>query len=68
MIWKTIYNEYSSSVDKKCFHIYNESMEDGLLYRQDLNLSFVENIEEADLILACTPFVDMTSRLHSRTK
>ena len=34
-------------------------MEDGLLYRQDLNLSFVENIEEADLILACTPFVDM---------
>ena len=60
MIWKTIYNEYSSSVDKKkCFHIYNESMEDGLLYRQDLNLSFVENIEEADLILACTPFVGM---------
>tara|TARA_B100000674_G_scaffold113516_1_gene84824 strand:+ start:772 stop:1608 length:837 start_codon:yes stop_codon:yes gene_type:complete len=60
MIWKTIYNEYSRLEDKKkCFHIYNKNIEDGLTYRHGLNLLFVEKIEDADLILACTPFDNM---------
>ena len=29
------------------------------MFREGLNLSFVDNIDDADLILACTPFVNM---------
>ncbi len=60
MIWHTIRNKYSQLDSKKnCFHIYDETKEDGLLYRNGLNLSFVDKIDNADFILACTPFVKM---------
>ncbi len=60
MIWQTINTKYLKSKDvKKCFHIYDERKEDGLLFRKDLNLSFVEKIDDADFILACTPFSRM---------
>ena len=60
MIWQTLNKKYSKFKDKKkCFHIYDESKEDGLLFRDGLNLKFVDNIENADFILACTPFVNM---------
>ena len=60
MIWQTINAKYLKSKKiKKCFHIYDESKEDGLLYREDLNLSFVDKIDDADFILACTPFNSM---------
>ena len=60
MIWKTIHAEFSKlKVKKKCFHIYDKSKEDGILYRDGLNLFFVDNIDEADFILACTPFINM---------
>ncbi len=60
MIWKLIQKKYSETkVKKKCFHIYNENKEDGLSYRNGLNLSFVDKIDDADLILACTPCADM---------
>ena len=44
---------------KNCFHIYDEEKEDGLNFRDGLNLNFVEKVEEADLILACTPFIKL---------
>ena len=60
MIWHTIDKKYSPFHTKKnCFHIYDESKEDGLLFREGLNLSFVNNIDKADFILACTPFYGM---------
>ncbi|MDC3131619.1 TIGR01459 family HAD-type hydrolase [Pelagibacteraceae bacterium] len=61
MIWDTIHKKYlNSSSIKKCFHIYNTTKEDGLYFREGLNLKFTEKIEESDLILACTPFSNMT--------
>ena len=60
MIWKTIYNKYSKQkIKKKCFHIYDDSKEDGILFRENLNLEYVNKIEDADFILACTPFPEM---------
>ena len=60
MIWKTIYNKYSKlKIKKKCFHIYDDSKEDGILFRENLNLEYVNKIEDADFILACTPFPEM---------
>ena len=60
MIWQKIQKKYSKVKDKKkCFHIYDENKEDGLLFRKGLNLSFVSDIENADIILACTPFSNM---------
>ena len=60
VIWNTIKREYSGmKKQKKCFHIYDERKEDGLLYREGLNLIFTEKIEYADFILACTPFANL---------
>ena len=60
MIWNLINKNFSKLENKKnCFHIYDNSKEDGLLFREGLNLSFVDRVDEADFILACTPFVNM---------
>ncbi len=60
MIWQLLKKKYSEGNNKKnCFHIYDESKEDGLNFRDGLNLHFVEKVEEADLILACTPFIKL---------
>ena len=60
MIWQTIYKKYFKSENKNnCFHIFDINKEDGLLFREELDLSYVEKIEDADFILACTPFANM---------
>ncbi len=60
MIWNKIQKKYSLIKDKKkCLHIYDHSKEDGILFREGLNLDFVDEIDDADLILACTPFANM---------
>ena len=46
-------------IKKKCYHIYDDTKEDGLLFRKGLDLIFVDKIDDADFILACTPFVNM---------
>ncbi len=57
MIWQLLNKKYFDDKNKKnCFHIYDEQKEDGLDFRDGLNFNFVEKVEEADLILACTPF------------
>ena len=59
MIWQSINEKYSQlKSKKKCFHIYDESKEDGLVFRDGLNLLYVDNIDNADFILACTPFAN----------
>ena len=59
MIWQELYN-FSDKYDvklKNCFHIYDTSKEDGLDFRIGLEkFKFVDNIKDADFILACTPF------------
>ncbi len=60
MIWNYIHKKFDKLENKKkCFHIYDDRKEDGLLFRNGLNLSFVDKIDHADLILACTPFFNM---------
>ena len=60
MIWNNLNKEYSNiSIKKKCFHIFDDSKEDGLKFREGLNFDFTVNVYEADLILACTPFANM---------
>ena len=60
MIWQSIRKKYSKLENKKkCFHIYDDSKEDGILFREGLDLIFVEEIDDADFILACTPFINM---------
>ena len=60
MIWQFLKKKYLDYNNKKnCFHIYDEEKEDGIDFRDGLNFNFVEKIEEADLILACTPYVKL---------
>ena len=59
MIWQTILKSldiYGKNL-KKCFHIFDQSKEDGIRFRDGLkNIEFVDNILKSDFILACTPF------------
>ncbi len=60
MIWQLLKKNFLDDKNRKnCFHIYDEEKEDGLDFRDGLNFNFVEKIEEADLILACTPFINL---------
>ncbi|MDC3177807.1 TIGR01459 family HAD-type hydrolase [Pelagibacteraceae bacterium] len=60
MIWQLLKKKYGEDKSKKnCFHIYDEEKEDGLDFRDGLNFNFVKKVEEADLILACTPFIKL---------
>ncbi len=60
MIWQLLKKKFLDDENKKnCFHIYDEEKEDGLDFRDGLNFNFVEKVEEADLILACTPFINL---------
>ena len=59
MIWHEICNSiqnYGSDLIN-CFHIFDSSKEDGLVFRNGLEkFNFVSNINKANFILACTPF------------
>ena len=59
MIWQELFNfsiKYDSNL-KNCFHIYDNSKEDGKDFRIGLEkFNFVSNVKEADFVLACTPF------------
>ncbi len=60
MIWQLLKKKFLDDKNKKnCFHIYDNEKEDGLDFRNGLNFNFVEKVEEADLILACTPFINL---------
>ena len=60
MIWQLLNKKFSKySKKKNCYHIYDETKEDGIDFRKGLNFNFVQKIDEADLILACTPFIKL---------
>ena len=59
MIWQEIVTSIENYRNdlQNCFHIYDSSKEDGLEFRNGLEkLNFVSKINEANFILACTPF------------
>ena len=62
MIWQELKNSiqnYGSNLNN-CFHILDDSKEDGLEFREELNnFNFVTDINKANFILACSPFVNM---------
>jgi len=61
MIWQCILNSIDSyGINlENCYHIYDSTKEDGIDYRAGLNnISFVNQIEKADFILACTPYAN----------
>ena len=59
MIWQEL-KDFSYKYDfnfRNCFHIFDSSKEDGKDFRIGLEkFKFIENIKDADFILACTPF------------
>lgn len=62
MIWQSLLNEEHNetyNIGKKCYHIFDETKEDGIDYLKGLEkYNYVKNIEDADFILGCTPFAN----------
>ncbi|MBI04572.1 MAG: TIGR01459 family HAD-type hydrolase [Pelagibacteraceae bacterium] len=61
MIWQELFYSLENYGNKlnNCFHIYDSSKEDGSDFRAGLDkLNFVSKINEANFILACTPFAN----------
>ena len=57
MIWQNLYtksDDFFKKLGHKCFHLADKTGEDGTQYLDGLKYDFVENIENADFILACT--------------
>ena len=64
------YNNYKvygvSLKNNNPLHIYNKAKEDGLDFRKGLNkINFIEDINDADFILGCTPFFEKADGLIS---
>ena len=61
MVWQAIalsLQKYGKNL-KKCFYMFDENDENASIYIKGLNhIQFVNNISEADFILACTPYVN----------
>ena len=62
MIWSSLKNKNNSEVKnlgKRCFHIYDQTKNEGEIFQKGLEkYIFVKNIEDADFILGCTPFFE----------
>ena len=62
MVWKNLIDEdfiKNKKLGKNCFHIFDKSKEDGIKFRAGLErFNFVVNIDQADFILGCTPFLN----------
>ncbi|MDC0192038.1 TIGR01459 family HAD-type hydrolase [Alphaproteobacteria bacterium] len=62
MIWLNLKNKNNSEVKnlgKRCFHIYDQTKNEGEIFQKGLEkYIFVKNIEDADFILGCTPFFE----------
>ena len=62
MIWQSLSKENYDEIKKlgkNCFHIFDHSKEGGKYFLKDLNkFKLVDKIEDADFILASTPFMN----------
>ena len=64
MVWQSLLclnYDFTKTLQKNCFYIYDKRKEDGKKYLEGLEkYNFVENIEDADFILGCTPNFNTT--------
>lgn len=62
MIWQSLYKDSYDEINnlgKNCFYIFDHSKMDGESFIKGLSkIKIVEKIEEANFILACTPFAN----------
>ena len=62
MIWQSLFNEnynITQNLGKNCFHIFDKFNEGGKDFLKGLEkFKLVENIDESDFILGCTPFAN----------
>ena len=60
MIWQSLKktkHDFTKKLKKNCLHIFDNSKEDGKSFLLGLDkYNFVEDIDEADFILGCTPY------------
>ena len=64
MIWQNLYtksNKFIKTLGSNCYHFFDQTKEDGLKYIEGLDYNFVNNIEDADFILGCTPSYGFTT-------
>tara|TARA_B100000315_G_scaffold231234_1_gene242404 strand:- start:16 stop:894 length:879 start_codon:yes stop_codon:yes gene_type:complete len=64
MIWQNLYsksNDFFKKLGSKCYHLTDETKEDGLGFVNGLEYDFVEKIEDANFILGCTTSPDFTT-------
>ena len=64
MVWQSLFsksNEFTKNLGTNCYHLFDQSKEDGSKYIEGLDYNFVNNIDEADFILGCTPTFGLTT-------
>ena len=58
IIWQNLYtrsHKFIKTLGPNCYYLFDKTKEDGLKYINGLDYNFVNNIENADFILGCTP-------------
>ena len=61
MIWQSLFNESykeTENLGKNCFHIFNKKKAGGKDILKGLKLDLVQDIEDANFILGCSPFAN----------
>ena len=65
MIWQSLNNEnhfFTKNLNKNCYYINNQRKSDGKFFIYGLEkFNFVKKIEDANFILACTPFAGFST-------
>jgi ribonucleotide monophosphatase NagD (HAD superfamily) len=64
MIWQNLYtksHKFIQTLGTNCYHLFDETKEEGIKYIEGLGYNFVNNIENADFILGCTPSSGFTT-------
>ena len=64
MIWQNLYNKsdkFIKTLGSKCYFIFDATKEENSKYINGLDYNFVNNIENADFILGCTPSSGLTT-------
>ena len=60
MIWQNLYtksHKFIKTLGINCYHLFDKTEEEGLKYIKGLDYNFVNNVENADFILGCTPYI-----------
>ena len=64
VIWKSLFLKSGKSISdigKNCFHLFDKKNKEGKHFPDGLDFNLVQNIKDADFILACTTSQEMTT-------